>query len=591
MKNREAQPEKTKRSWLAVLLAAALLLPILFQGGYYPTIFLGTGVVLAAALLASRGPCGLCGGILWVLAGLYLAASLAQGYAADSLAQAALPLVCVLFLSDYQALEAESRVRVLAWCIAASGVFAAAALLAFAGILPLAGAVTSRRLQFTFQYANAAGSWFAAMALLAQDSGDKKLRRWFLPLTSTLLLTRSVGALGLYAVAQAVRLYLRRREGVWPETILLHALAGVFAVALIFVKGWWALPLIALLYAAGWVQERLLAWAVRRHLQWGALAIGVAGAVAVFWGRNSAIGTLAERLAQILDGLKIIARHPILGVGAGNWEIFYPYCQFVQYVSSVVHSSLVQIGVDAGIPAMALCVLFFILAWRSRRRSLSQSLAAGLLAAHSLMDFTLQFIPIASLLLALLFVGEPRKESPAPVPAASRGMRIAAGILAGSLCAGLLWSELTYKRLVYTAQAGDWTAVAEGCNEHRALFGRSRAARALEVQARYTLEDWDAVLDLTQDVDRLATGELPLRAQALEQSGQMDAACTLLLEQLSRQPCRPALYERAGELLLEWRAADEDINAFNRLAEQANQRRFFLGDLMGDQVEIDCISK
>lgn len=576
--------------WRAVLLTAVLLLPILIQGGYYPTVFLGTGAALAAALITVRGSWDQCEVMLWVLASIYLAASLAQGYASDSLAQAALPLVCALFLTNYQTLSSEDRTQVLEWSVAAGGVFAGAALLAFAGVLPLSGAVVSRRLQFTFQYANAAGIWFACMALLAQDGEKRTACRWFLSQAAALLLTRSVGALGLYALAQGVRLILRRQEGIWRETVLRHALAGVFAAALYFVKGWWAVPLIALLYLAGWRQERWLAWAVRFHLQWAALAVGAAGIFAVFWGRNPAIGTLAERLAQMLDGLKIIAAHPLLGVGAGNWEILYPYVQSVQYVSSVVHSGIIQTGVDAGVPAMALCILFFILAWRSHRRSLSQSLAAGVLALHSLLDFTLQFFPIAALLLAVLFAGEPKTPPHAP-RAAANVLRMGAGVLAGALCVWLLWSEGTYKRLVYTAQAGDFAAVAQGYEAQRALFGGSRAARALGVQAGYALEDWDTVLALTEDVDRLAAGELLLRAQALEKSDRLEDACALLLDELARQPCRPALYERAGELLLEWEAEDGDIEAFNRLAKQANQRRFLLGDLMGNQVEIDRISK
>ena len=79
-------------------LAAAILLPVLVQGGFYPTAFLIPGAALAGAGALRRGRALERGErALWALALLYLLASLVRGYSASSLAQACLPACCGAF--------------------------------------------------------------------------------------------------------------------------------------------------------------------------------------------------------------------------------------------------------------------------------------------------------------------------------------------------------------------------------------------------------------------------------------------------------------------------------------------------------------
>lgn len=248
-------------------LAAAILLPVLVQGGFYPTAFLIPGAALAGAGALRRGRALERGErALWALALLYLLASLVRGYSASSLAQACLPACCGAFLYLYLSLSQREKGRLLDWVALASGLFAGIAILAFCGVVPLTGAVSARRLQFTFQYANAAGSWFAAAALLAQDREEARARRMTLPCVTALLLTRSMGALALYGILQLIRFW--RRRALWGELVLTHAAAVLLAGAFLLGEGWLCLPGLALLYGLGWYQDRLIPAALGWKLHW-----------------------------------------------------------------------------------------------------------------------------------------------------------------------------------------------------------------------------------------------------------------------------------------------------------------------------------
>ena len=573
---------------MAAALAMTIMFSVLVQGGYFPTVFLICAVVITCMLIFRKGGrCSTCGWPLWGLAAWYLFTSLIRGYRADSLGQACLPVVCALFLTTYDSLDVAQKRRVLDYLIWGNWFFAGIAILAFCGILPLAGAVTAHRLQSTFQYANAAGSWFAAMALLTLGSIEQKNRRLALPGIVALFLTRSVGALGLYILLQLVQVFIKRKQHVWKETVLIHSLAALFSVALFFTTGWTTLPIILLLYLAGWHLDKLIAIAGRIYLQWACLAMGGVGMVAVLYSRRAAssLATFAERIVQIHDGLAVITAHPIFGVGAGNWAEVYPYYQSAQYVSSVIHSGIIQIGVDAGVPAMSFTVAFFLLALRGKGRSLSEILAVMLLAVHSLMDFTMQFFPIAALFLAVLFLCD----EPKPLPQKTINLIIIPVVCAGLLCAGLFWEEMQYKRLVRLGQEQAWTEAASCYSENQFLFGDSLAARVVCVRSLYQVGKLQDVLSLTSDPNLKDMELFLLRAQALQRLDDQDTAVQLLLSQLERQPYRIGLYEQSAELLLQWEAGEEQCAVYNSLVDRANERGSILGDLMGNQIQIEHI--
>lgn len=568
------------------LLFGLTLFSVLVQGGYFPTVYLIAAAALAAAapFQKRRAPC-MPELLLWGLAAVYLWAALAGGYASDCLAQACLPSACALFLSRFLGLEKAQKDRLLDWLAAGSPLLAGAAILSFCGVLPLTGAVTSHRLQFTFQYANAAGIWFAAMALLARER-----RRTAVPSIAALMLTRSVGAVGAYCLALAADLFRNRKNGgAWRETVLSHALAGGFAAAFYFLDGWASAPVLVLLCAACLWERRVLDAAVKLRLHWAAAALGVCAGTAILFSRRFASGlmTFAERLSQIRDGAAVIAEHPLAGLGAGNWAYFYPYYQSAQYTSTVVHSGPVQLGVDSGLAAVAIAAAFLVLAWRRGGAGPPEKLAAAMLLLHSAVDFTLQFFPICALLLALLFSGEEPREGPGWTGRLPLGVSLAAG----ALCGVMLWTELETKRLVRDVQDGSWSAVVERYEARGPLFGRSRAARECFACGLYYTGQWDRVVETVRSIPAPSTRELLMEAQALRELGDRDGACVLLLDQLERQLYRVVMFEQVGQRLVQWDAEERYLDRYDRIVDLANESQTMLGVLQGDQVHIEHLKR
>ena len=331
-----------------ILILCVILCAVLFQGGFFPTVFLIAAIILSVATaIAKKHRPGICEILLFLCYILYCSTSLINGYDSSSLAQACLPGALVFFLYDYNCITQSEKEKIIDIVVMASGIFALLAILAFCGIIPITGAVTAQRLQFTFQYANATGAWFAAVILLDQDSKNGKVRAAIIPCLSALLLTRSIGALGTYAIAQTVRLIvLRKNKTLWHVLAADHITAAIFSVAFFFSNGWPAIPLVILLGAAGFYRDKVIMIFERLRLHWVCLLAGIACIPILLLSQrvSASMLTFAERLSQIIDGGHVILTAPLTGVGAGNWELIYPYYQSAQYTSTVVHSSIIQVG-------------------------------------------------------------------------------------------------------------------------------------------------------------------------------------------------------------------------------------------------------
>lgn len=576
---------------MAATLGIIILAVILIQGGFYPTSYLLAAVPVGIIAFVRKGRAAdLCDYLLWGLTGLYLTASLANGYASDSLARSAFVCVCALFLSLYRTLSESERHRMLSVVLIGSGIFSVAAILAFCHVLPLTGAVISNRLQFTFQYANAAGSWFAAAALLAWDWENIRVKRFTISMITALFLTRSVGAIGLYVCLQAVRLWIRRKDKIWHSAVILHGAAAGFAFLFYMLSGWAAVMLLILLGVIVWCQEKLMPAMCRLRLYWPFLLLGAAGGAAVVFTQRvaSSARTFIERLIQILDGSRVIAANPLFGVGAGNWEDIYPFYQSAQYNSTVVHSSIIQIGVDAGIFAILLAAVFFAVSWKRGKRTLPENLALILLAVHSVFDFTMQFFPIVALLLALLFADEKDQQKGSSPQTAVVGRT--AYLPSVILCITLLYGDIQYKQLAYKAQANDWDALETQFQQAGVLFGQNRSAHRLYIRALYEQGKLEETIAETEAVQRLTDEELLTRASAVYETGGGTAACQLLLDRLSSELYNVSLFEQTARLFLEWDVDAACLAAYDEFAISANQSQSTLAVLKGDQVYIDTIS-
>ena len=567
-----------------------ILLALLVQGGYFPTVFLLAGTGFGAVLLFSRQrphrP--LHAELLFgSFCTLYLLSSLAAGYDAHSLALAALPLCCLVFLVFYLSLSSSDRTRVLRGLLVGTWVLALPALLCYAGILPLTGGVTGRRLQFTFQYANAAGAWFGAAALLLDGSDDPKLRRGGLPVTVCLLLTLSVGALLTFLAVELVWCVgaLRHGDRRWQRSVAALFPAAVFAAGLYAANGWVSALLIAGLFCVGWYLPALTDRIVSNRTAYLCLAGLVCGGAALCFTPRAAqsAGTFFERLLMLRDSLPVIAAHPLLGIGAGRWAALYPYVQSGQYQSGVVHSAPFLIAVGAGLPALLLLLGVLFSAFRQKRAD-ALTAAAAFLCLHSLLDFTPLFLPLDLLLLCLLFAET--ETTPAAHGAAARILSAAALVL----FVFLLGTERLDKRLVIGLQSGRAQDVVSLYERDRGLLGAYPEAQETYAAALISLGETKKAEVFCSSLRCPGRSELLLRAKALRADGRTAEAAKALLDALEARPFDVELYNDVRSFLKDAGAPADAAVRYNALASRANGSVTPLAARTGTQKQIELLS-
>lgn len=567
------------------LLGSIVVLSGFVQGGYFPSAFLIAGILLSCFCVKSFHRSILPSEyIFWMFSCWYILASLANGYNSASLAQACLPTVCACFLSCYLSLSKLNKQTVLSLIIVGSGIYAILGILAYSGIIFFQASTTANRLQFPFQYANAAGAWYAAIALLCQDREERISKILLLPMTVSLYLTCSIGALSIYTLLQCVRLLLlREKAGVWKEVIITNAGAAIFALAFYFISGLASVLILITLCLTGVYWTRLVIAAKNCKLHWLCLVGFGCGIVAILYSQRllSGLRTFAERLTQIRDGCAMLWAHPIFGVGAGNWEWFYPYYQSAQYTSTVVHSSVIQIGVDAGFLAVGLAILFCFLSWRQEREHREVSLAAALLLLHSLGDFDFQFFPICALTFVLLYAEQEPEDSKQHILLSLLSVGFAL-LLSFMFC-----TEQMVKHFVRQLNGRNGDAVITQYAASRPLFGENPDAKRYYIMALSSCGQSETILQETAGT--LDLQMLLLRAQEIYQLGNPDEACELLLSELEKRPYEVELFEQTAQRLKNWSADRKYIEIYNAIAREANQSCTFLGTMQGNQVEIEKI--
>lgn len=547
--------------------------------------FLVAAIFYAVFLLAVlKSPLRKAEIILWAFAGWYLLAAVASDGDMSSVTQACLPGAVATALCCAGQLDGKQQRSALRVLVAASAVLAGIGILTFGEVIHIAGATTARRLQFPFQYANATGSWYAAMSLLAQWDMEKTERSWpIVFLQSALFLTRSVGACGLYILAEMGYLFYRRKEPEQWQTILLtNGIAVCFAAGLYLLPKPWGTALLSVLLTAMAVfLPKLLQFGRRFHLHFVPI-IGVIAIVALMGGGRltRSLATFVERLYQIGDGLRIVAAHPVFGVGAGNWAYMYPMFQSAEYTSAVVHSGPVQVAVDAGLPALLLLAALFVLAWREGKRPFPVTLAALLLCVHSLLDFGLQFFPIAVLTGFLLMFRGDVQMALASTP--QKVMQKVALSMFSILCTVLLLGIWQGKQVSTAVSRKAWSDALEQYDASGRCLRDSRSAKTAAANAAAQLEQWDYVLVLTESDYELSMQQVLLRAVALQKIHGEETGGQYLLDELAQRPYQVDFYEQTAYLLKQWHVGTKLRERYNMLAERFNQSENILTHLQRD---------
>ncbi len=142
------------------------------------------------------------------------------------------------------------------------------------------------------------------------------------------------------------------------------------------------------------------------------VALVLVGGVVLFFGRDGVLGryltislsesTFVGRLLYVVDALPLVWRHPF---GMGYMGYFYTQMsvQTGVYTVAYIHNDFVQLMLDIGwVPALA-CAAALTAFLLRRDVTVLQKLPVVTLCAHALLDFDLQFIGVAMLLMAMLY--------------------------------------------------------------------------------------------------------------------------------------------------------------------------------------------
>ena len=119
--------------------------------------------------------------------------------------------------------------------------------------------------------------------------------------------------------------------------------------------------------------------------------------------------TLSERRLQLQnDAWTMMLDHPVAGVGVGRFKELSPAVA-LDPDAPWAHHDFLQYGVEAGLPAFVLLVLFFLWAFprltasvHPRTSTTLAAVAVASLGVHACVDFVLQHPPVVSVIAALV---------------------------------------------------------------------------------------------------------------------------------------------------------------------------------------------
>ena len=323
-----------------MLITVILACIVLLQGGFYPVVYvLAGGIFTVLTVIFSKKI--VIDKITILLISLTLLYFLSTGLNKTSLYTACFPLSVLTYYLFLAGIKGPNRSEKIFDYICIFTVI-------YAGIMLVLHIFNFQaRMHTTFQYANTAGIFFAAIATI-MPMRNKKIAKFNPIIQIALLFTMSVGAITLYALGF---LYLNKNK-ISKKLFLIFS--SSFAVGIFLFR------------------ERLL----------------------------ESSRTFIERIIHIMDGWTAMSQNILLGIGPGKWEISKGLYQSAQYDATKIHSSFMQIGVDAGIFALiiSLTIAFFLI---KDKGTPNIKTAIAVLLVHGIFDFSFSFLAIPILIFTL----------------------------------------------------------------------------------------------------------------------------------------------------------------------------------------------
>lgn len=563
--------------------APILAMLLALQGGYYPAAMGIAGIALAAlncarairdrprkphAPLIASAAFAIC--LLAWCAALPFFDGIASYETLSAISRPALAIATAAYWLQLSQDEKHSAIQLIAY----EGVlFSIVALLMFVGVFPYPGAVVDGRLQFTFQYANTAGTYFAVISCLIWSQARTRAAKALtaLPFVCTLL-TQSMGTFAAAAIvgcAWALKKFkpTRKKRGnvlQTKATIVRIAIAGLGAAALIAL----------------------------------ALCIGASDRL------DSALQTGAERLIQAIDGTRALASEPLIGIGPQQWRVLHPFLQSAQYTANVIHNSYLGFALSYGLIGIAFAALCMLTIWKGTTRTEEDQIpgthgAAALLLLHAVVDFDLAFGSIIMLLvLALLSNRQPVTTEPdaaSPIDAAARasgaaGMALGIALLVSGASAFAL--DVRQNQVLSDIHALDQQAIAQQVAADP-FARRDQTLRTELYRCCTTPEQCEVAIELQRSAPiTVSTPGLMAFARCLYIVDRAKDAELMVLSTLQAQPYNVAAYTQAADLFERYDADEQTRQRYETLrARSMNHLAAWQSCLLGNQQELPRIDE
>lgn len=381
-------------------------------------------------------------------------------------------------------------------------------ILAAAGMFAFPGAYVNKTILSTLQYKNSLAAYLAsvtAVGLALSVKRENPALKVFYALGNCLLAVVTLASLSrggwlIYLGAMALVIYLIPASLRWRAMFHLVIFAGcalvggkLFYTHLDTAKGLALVSYVLYALAATAVLQLLYHWlalylnrdtvpdATRRMVAVGGLAyLGAVMLLYLYYAAAAFPVSVAEvvpgevvskarsisraepsfvdRMQFNQDALKIVADHPVTGVGGGGWNALYHSYAPRLYWTREVHNHFFQTWVEAGTIGFACLVAFWVLVvltairffrqvkGESRQVSFAAALVgSGALALHSIFDFDMSLTALAFVVYALAGIlqgmakeGE-REEEKAPQSPADLRKRLAFSALGALMALTLLF--------------------------------------------------------------------------------------------------------------------------------------------------------
>ena len=383
------------------VITATCIFILLFQGGFNDSIWSLAGIVASVFLIfkGKRRPPAPIAFLLLSMVLIYCVAMLYHGLTFEALASVNRVIVVFLMLMVFYNIEADIDNTILITGLVAAGIGIAA----FSGIFTWTGAVSARRLQSTFQYANTAGLFFAVSAFVAHQHEKRKPYAFILEMA--MLLTQSVGAILVYIFGWIiVGITKRSKVDYIVYSLVLALISTTFVFGLVYIIGipqLGILPPIIIFLTWKKYQQYVIKIIPPKFILWiGAGILPVIGAVLIFTRGLRPIATYIERIIQSIDGISIILRYPF-GLGPGSWQFLFTTYQSAPYEVSKIHNEYVAMGVDAGF-LIIIPTIILLIYWIKHQKWDYKSICVVMILLHGVMDIPFSFLIIVILLVILV---------------------------------------------------------------------------------------------------------------------------------------------------------------------------------------------